>query len=146
MSCLILQHQQRFMLKCLKRGTESSPLLFSHFWNWDSHFVLLCSNASCSQMFALLMKKEINPKQIINNEDRSLKQEKEIPPKMILSARIRAAERSFHFSRVLSQSCSGLRPGSSNLLCHTSRFPYRPRHDTAATHLWESTARTHTHT
>lgn len=95
-------------------------------------------------MFLFLIKRENNPEYIINNEDRTLKQVEEISPTTFLSARIRAAERSCHFSRALSQSFSGLRPGSSNPVCHSGRFAYRPRHDTAATHPWEACARRRT--
>lgn len=76
---------------------------------------------------------------------------KETSATTFLSAGIRATEWSSSPSRVLSQPFSqpffsGLRPGSSNLLCHTGRFSYRPCHDTAATHPREThTPRTKAH-
>lgn len=118
--------------------SKTLDLLF----DWVSCILLLRSPASCLQM--LIFFSESNEK-IIQRRSLIMKTELKSKWRKFPSARIRAAERSCHFSRALSQSFSGLRPGSSNPLCHMGSYAYRPHHDTAATHPWEACRHTRKH-
>lgn len=91
---------------CLVFGWDVRSSLPSPPHCWGSHLLCApCSNASCLQMFAFShQKKETNPKWNTGNEDRTLERAQEISPRTFLSARIRAAERSCHFSRGPSRS------------------------------------------
>lgn len=106
----------------------------------------LCSSASCLKLFDSDKTRTNQRYKSNSNAHINMNYVEEISPTALQSVRIKATMPRCHLSRVLSQSFSGLRPGSSNLLCHTGRFSYRPCHDTAATHSWETCTQASTHT
>lgn len=105
----------------------------------------LCSSASCLKLFDSDKTRTNQRYKSNSNAHINMNYVEEISPTALQSVRIKATKPRCHLSRVLSQSFSGLRPGSSNLLCHTGRFSYRPCHDTAATHSRDMHTSKHSH-